>query len=175
MATEQTMWVEPYGRGFAIFGESTKEWKENIKAMGGRGNPRLKAPDGSTRFGWIFPSNKESEVREFVEKANSGELQKMSPQVALGPRSRASAPPKMQYQTLTYRVPLPYVGQGVTLSVPEDLDTMLVVQNILPSKPGVVDVISLKDVSTDQEYTGAVVSGVWEILDFGKDHTLTFH
>lgn len=173
------MVVEPYKKSVAIFGD-TKLWKENIKKMGGRFNGFLKraGPDGPSEPGWLFFDQSQiAEVKQFVDQANAGQIKPLSPQTAAagsGPRTRVATGNKLQYQTISYRVVLPYAGQGVTLTIPDDSERLLVVSTvIIGNQPGTVDIITLKD--GEAEMTGAIVSGVWEILDFGRDHTLTFH
>jgi len=173
------MIVRPYKNSIAVFGD-TKPWKENIKSLGGKFNMYLKpsGPDGPNETGWVLPKGKEQELRKLVDDANSGDIKRMSPTTAAagaGPRARIAAGQKMQYQKITYNVPLPYVGQGVTLTIPNDSESMMSVISISNDRAGgMVDICTLQDVD-GTEYTGAVVSGVWEILDFCKDHTLTFH
>jgi len=179
LAPEQ-MIVRPYNKNsIAVFG-NTKSWKENIKCLGGIFNNFLRpsGPDGPVKPGWVFPKDKEKELREFVEDANAGNIKRMSPSTAAagaGPRARLAAGQKMQYQKITYNVPLPYVGQGVTLTIPDDSESMLSVVGITNDRAGgIVDICTLQG-SAGEKYTGAIVSGVWEILDFCEDHTLTFH
>ena len=173
------MVVLPYKNSIAVFGD-TKPWKENIKSMGGKFNGYLRpsGPDGPKEAGWVLPKDKEQELREFVEDANSGNIKRMSPSTAAsgaGPRARLATGQRLQYQKITYNVPLPYVGQGVTLTIPDDSESMLSVVGITNDRGnGIIDICTLED-AEGVSYTGAVVSGVWEILDFCKDHTLTFH
>ena len=51
-------------KSFVISG-STKEFKEQLMALGGRYNPNLK-----TGPGYFFSNKKEQEVRDFVEEQN---------------------------------------------------------------------------------------------------------
>ncbi len=174
-----------YKESLAIIGD-TKPWKENIKALGGHFNKGLVIENQKTAGWLIFEKGREAEISEFVQWVNSGRIQPLppvdssgraggTPQVQLsGPRARTAIGPRLQYQTITYQVVLPYIGQGAILTTGDgDPEKMLVVTGLMNDRPGVVDVITLKD--GEQIVTGAVVSGVWEILDFGKDHVLTFH
>jgi len=181
------MYVEPYKNSIGIFG-NTKPWKENIKDMGGKFNSKLTGQDGQKMVGWlIFDKERETEIREFVDQANSKQISALPqsgynrggnvPEKAVtatsGARARIATGPRLQYQTITYKVPLPYAGQGVTLTIPNDSERMMSVLTVSFNRQRSVDVITLQDGET--EVTGAVVSGVWEIIDFGKDHSLTFH
>lgn len=57
--------VEYSDKSIAVYG-NTKEIKDQLKAIGGRFNPKLK--DGA---GWIFPKNKESDVRTLLEEQST--------------------------------------------------------------------------------------------------------
>lgn len=54
-------------KSFVVNG-TTKEYKDQLKALGGRYNPNLK-----TGPGYIFSNKKEQEVREFVDKINNND------------------------------------------------------------------------------------------------------
>jgi hypothetical protein len=53
-------------KAILLKGDKTKEFKENIKSLGGKWNSTLK--------GWIFPKTKEPEVRKFIDQVNTGDL-----------------------------------------------------------------------------------------------------
>ena len=57
--------VEYSDKSIAVYG-NTKEIKDQLKAIGGRFNPKLK--DGA---GWIFPKNKESDARTLIEEQST--------------------------------------------------------------------------------------------------------
>ena len=48
-------------RSFVVRGEETKKYKEDLKKLGGRWNPRLKGGAG-----WIFSNKKEKAVNDFI-------------------------------------------------------------------------------------------------------------
>jgi hypothetical protein len=53
-------------KAILLKGDKTKEFKENIKSLGGKWNSTLK--------GWIFPKTKEAEVKKFIDQVNTGDL-----------------------------------------------------------------------------------------------------
>lgn len=54
-------------KSFAVFGKDTKEFKAELKELGGKPNSRLLQPDGETKgWGWIFPNKVKPEVEKFV-------------------------------------------------------------------------------------------------------------
>lgn len=55
---------------FVITGEDTREYKEKIKSLGGKWNARLK----HGLKGWVFPIQKLSEVKQFVENPSSFQI-----------------------------------------------------------------------------------------------------
>lgn len=64
-------------KAFAVKGDNTKAIKDNIKALGGRYNPK---------YGWIFPKSKKAEVQEMLNKLSdknqpSEEAKKLSDKV----------------------------------------------------------------------------------------------
>ena len=57
-------------KAILLKGEKTKEYKENIKAIGGSWNSTLK--------GWIFSKAKEPEVKKLIDQVNSGVVKPIS-------------------------------------------------------------------------------------------------
>ena len=55
---------------FVITGEDTRVYKEQIKSLGGKWNVRLK----NGLKGWVFPIQKLSDVKQFVENPSSFEI-----------------------------------------------------------------------------------------------------
>jgi hypothetical protein len=54
--------IEDYSRySFALYGESTKNYKDQLKALGGKYNPNLKGKPG-----WIFSTICRENVEEFI-------------------------------------------------------------------------------------------------------------
>jgi uncharacterized iron-regulated protein len=51
-------------KALAIFGD-TRPMKDQLKAMGGRFNPKL-SYEGGKRAGWIFSKSKEQEVKSLL-------------------------------------------------------------------------------------------------------------
>lgn len=187
-ATEIPLVVVAYGKGLAVFGD-TKPWKENLKSMGGKYNGSLKpyGQDSPPVPGWIFGKAKEDELNQFVQQALSGQIQptpftgyasgnyagRNQAPAQTGARTRVAAGPSAKFQTIIYKnIALPYVGQGVTLTIPGDSERMLEVTEVY-NNGNMIDVIALRD--GDATVTGAVTAGRWEIIDFGAEHTLTFH
>ena len=54
-------------KSVVVQGDDTRTYKEELKAIGGKYNSNLK-----TGPGWIFPKNKEQEIKDFIEKNKEG-------------------------------------------------------------------------------------------------------
>lgn len=54
-------------KSVVVQGEDTRTYKEELKMIGGKYNANLK-----TGPGWIFPKNKEHEIKDFIEKNKEG-------------------------------------------------------------------------------------------------------
>jgi hypothetical protein len=54
-------------KSVVVQGEDTRKYKEELKNIGGKYNANLK-----TGPGWIFPKNKEHEIKDFIESAKEG-------------------------------------------------------------------------------------------------------
>lgn len=63
-------------KSLVIKGEKTREYKENLKELGGKFNASLKCGAG-----WIFPKTKKTELEYLVAKANEGSLSAKPPRV----------------------------------------------------------------------------------------------
>lgn len=121
MADEEIVWYEPYGKGFALFGDS-KPYTEEIKRSGGRFNYGLRR-GGEISPGWIFTSKSEDKLIDLVDRINSGHVKATTPRRDVsGPsrRTMLSSPivqdvparerkltPKIDYQTVSYKIERP--------------------------------------------------------------------
>lgn len=56
-------------KSLVIKGEKTREYKENLKELGGKFNASLKCGAG-----WIFPKTKKAELEALVAKVDKGEI-----------------------------------------------------------------------------------------------------
>lgn len=170
-AKNDLFWIR-YKNSNAVFG-NTEKWETNLKFMKGRFNPRLRpeGKDGRVVPGWIFHLDRWKEIDNFVNHANSGRIQPMKE--ILGPRERCemkSSRPK--YQKIVYEVALPYIGQTVRLNTQTE-EFLFKVVDVRTSSHGTIDLIHLES-PIKTSAVAVVICGVWEILDYGKKHTLTF-
>lgn len=62
--TSNFLIVDYSEKALAVFGD-TKAIKDELKALGGRFNPKL-SHEGNKRAGWIFSKNKENELRDLL-------------------------------------------------------------------------------------------------------------
>lgn len=68
MSTNDTLILETYGRGLAVFGD-TKPYNKEFKEMGARFNPSL-TRDGSKVPGWVVSKAGEQAARDFIDSVN---------------------------------------------------------------------------------------------------------
>jgi hypothetical protein len=61
-------------KSLVIKGEKTREYKENLKELGGKFNSSLKCGAG-----WVFPKTKKAELEALIQKADSGSLKAAEP------------------------------------------------------------------------------------------------
>ena len=55
-------------KSIAVYGD-TKPWASNLRSLGGKFNGNLRG-----RPGWIFPRSRESELMQFIDQVNSGQV-----------------------------------------------------------------------------------------------------
>lgn len=66
--------VDYTDKSFVVKGDKTKEYRENLKASGGKWNSSLKCGAG-----WIFPKDKKADLQKLVDKVNNGQLKALQP------------------------------------------------------------------------------------------------
>lgn len=89
MATIELIDYSP--ASFVLFGDGTKAFKEELKAVGGKWNGRLRDPrdeTGNTPLtGWIFSQKRRGDVEDLLNKIQTGEVQ---PSPVEAPTQRAA-------------------------------------------------------------------------------------
>ena len=62
--------IENYSdKSFVIRGDSTREYKESLKALGGKWNSRLTDKENGSKFGaWLFWTEKRPEIERWLEQ-----------------------------------------------------------------------------------------------------------
>ena len=55
-------------KSFVVRGDSTREFRGSLKALGGKWNSRLRDKEGNTFGAWLFWKEKEKEVKAWLEK-----------------------------------------------------------------------------------------------------------
>lgn len=145
-------------KSFAVFGD-TKPWKNNLKQLGGKYNRNLQG-----KIGYIFSKTREEAVKLFVTQANNGLVQQLPDE-----KKYPSMPP-CEHQTISYKVPLPKLGQKVT----DDINGTIYTVTTLHREDPFVDSIVLQD-QTGKEWNAVIVCGVWKIPKLNTFHTLSFN
>jgi hypothetical protein len=164
-------------RSIAVIGD-TKEYKEQLRELGGKYNPGLTVNDQRVA-GWIFSKKQQDKVEEFlglsdgVEEAptKSAKLtpKAKTPAKSTKPHIRPVANPvDDKYQSVSYRVFKPFKGQEIFLytypdddlkSSPEATDAKVL--RVYPNSDGI---ITKMDVSYGDDKAVAIISdGQWSL------------
>ena len=171
--------VENYSdKSFVVKGESTKTYSNELKNLGGRFNRNL-----SVGAGWVFPNKNKDAVTEFVNKANSGQVDKTVPSlpsssngntnVGEGGLNIPTVPQQVaeqNYQVVKFKIFKPKEGMKVTLKVNGSV------------MEGVAKKVETHDNVTDTVYVdfsgktslAVICRGKWQIFGLFDDHTLFF-
>lgn len=64
---------------FVVVGDS-KPYRSHLKEAGGEWNKNLRTPDGRTLRAWIFPLDRQDQVKNLIERINRGEVERDKPQ-----------------------------------------------------------------------------------------------
>ena len=131
---------------FVVYGD-TKKWKETLKELGGRYNGNLKnMPPGIENKGWVFSKKHLEKVEAFV-----GQIGPMVEGVNTD-----------EFQTLTYVVKIPQIGQTITIDNDEYT---------------IDDVNETCDQFTfnNGECESRVVNGVWALVTTDERYELLTH
>ena len=84
----------------------------------------------------------------------------------------------LQYQIVMYTVPLPSVGQRVTLTVGENVVEYVVsnIESVTPPFDSILIAPVNNEQDQEQQMSRAVLAkGKWQICGLQDDHTITFH
>ena len=171
---------------FAVRGE-TFPYKDDLKALGGAWSPHLKGGAG-----WIFPDRARTEVEKFVkskrgvptkkslspsrtvaaaaaaaEPSSSSSSRFKKPVAAVSPSFRGSN--RKEYQTITYTVEVPHMGQKVKIA--DDEETVYEVIFVNDKPP--FDFAIIKD-DDGNEYNLHVLQGEWVILNDSNSTDVIF-
>lgn len=184
---------------FVVSG-ATKEYKEQLMALGGKYNPNLK-----TGPGYIFSNKKEQEVRDFIDNPTNKSLDSDmlsikqnnkkdilsidSPLIKknttiksplLSTKSSISYPNRfvgsdgLQYQIIIETCPLPYLNQKVTVKY-NDNSFDGIVSNINDGSPINDIILTYQENEVDKQTRAIIINGKWQIYLLDVNHELIFH
>ena len=156
-------------KSFAVYGE-TKQFKDTLKALGGRFNRYLKI-DGDSKIGWIFPNSRKEVVVEFVMKANNGETDFEIPSTEAGDLPTIDKPVNnKKYQYVKYKVYRPNDNQIVQLKVEGTTKEGKVIRTETHN-----DIVDTVYIDFDGQTTLAkICNGKWEIFGYNVNHFIYF-
>ena len=157
-------------KSFVVYGSKTRDYKENLKELGGRFNSRLKQqseyPGGP---GWIFAESKREEVETFINSIGNYNTNMMQGNDII-PTHYQNSSTKSKYQTVKWRVFRPDVGMQVKINVGTNVKNGKVSR--VENNDGVVDTVYI---NLDNGTTKAViVNGMWQIHAYLPDHKIYF-
>lgn len=191
------------GKSFVVSG-LTKEFKEQLMALGGRYNPHL-----TTGPGYIFSNKKEQEVTDFVEEQNKllghkdGLINKdillinqtnkivkspiktpstvkmiksplPSTNSVLNYPNRFVGSDGLSYQIIIQTCPLPYVNQKVAVQYTDD-GFDCIVSNINDGSPINDITLTYQENNIDKQTRALILNGKWQIYLLESNHELIFY
>lgn len=166
--------VDYSDKSFAVYGEGTRDIKEQIKSLNGKFNRNLKSvEDFEGGMGWVVSKKYEEELNELVGKYNSGEMNFSLPdttgEFAL-PSTNLPLKNNSTYQYVKYKVYKPQVGMNVKLTS-GTTEMVGEVVEVLSSK----NVVDTAIIQFDNDKAKAVIcNGSWQLFGSPHSHTLYF-
>lgn len=179
------MELSAYGKGYAVFG-NTKDYKDDLKALGGRFNGNL-----GGRPGWIFGSKVLTQLQEFVDQVNSGtesstipapnihtKVSQIVPQTRTKPITIPTtvtypnvftAADGKQYQLVMHTVNYPVEGENVTVNFSQGMMPCTITSVIQSSGHFIVT-----DIKSGTTFDVKLVNGQWQIPSVAEPHSLSF-
>jgi len=155
-------------KSFAVYGD-TKEFKDTLKALGGKFNRYLKI-EGETRNGWIYPKSKQEQVVEFVMKANAGETDYELPASNTTDLPTVNPMKNQRFQYVKYKVYRPREGQKVQLKASGKTVDGEIVK--LETHNDIVDTLYID--FEGQTSMAVIARGKWQIWGYNVSHSLFF-
>ena len=178
-------------KSFVISG-STKEFKEQLMALGGRYNPKLK-----TGPGFIFSNKKEQEVKDFLNNnnnnnndndnnydilaTNKGKITNTKIKSALPSTNSSFNYPNrfigsdgLSYQIIITTCPLPYLDQKVTVKY-TDSSFDSVISNVNNSSPVNDIILTYQENDISKQTRAIILNGKWQVYLLDIEHELIFH
>lgn len=158
-------------KSFGIYGK-TKDFKDSLKALGGRFNKYLKI-DGKTLPGWIFSKQNQEAVMEFVMKVNSGEVvhtESLPTESNFVTELPTVNTRDTKYQFVKFKIYKPSTGQKIQLKV--DGKTM---EGKVVKIETHNDIVDTAYVEFDGNTSLAVICrGKWTIFGYNVNHSIYF-
>ena len=175
-------------KSFVVSG-TTKEFKTQLMALGGKYNPHLK-----TGPGYVFTNDKEQQVRDFIDNPdklpteNKDILSKsfiIKPKIKSPLQSTSSVlnyPNRfvgsdgLSYQIIILTCPLPYLNQKVTVKS-SDNSFDAVVSSVNDSTNDVTNdiILTYEEDNIPKQTRAIILNGKWQIYLFDVNHELIFH
>jgi len=176
-------------KSFTVSG-STKEYKDQLMALGGRYNPHLK-----TGPGYVFSNNKKEEVINFINNSTNSFIEKKdikvlpTPIYPVKPKMKSSlqsttstleypnrftGSDNLQYQIIILTCPLPYLNQRITVKY-TDGSFDGVVSSINDGSPVNDIVISYEEENTIKQTRAVILNEKWQIYLLDVNHEVIFH
>ena len=187
---------------FVVSGEATKEFKEQLMALGGKYNRNL-----TTGPGYIFPNKKEQEVRNFINKHNESfgadillprdnssdilTINKTIKSPSTNNKTIKSSLPstsssieypnrfvssnELLYQIIIETCPLPYITQKITVKSSE-FNYDCIVSTINDGSPVNDIILTYIEDDTNKEARAIILKGRWQLFNaINEIHELIFH
>ena len=161
-------------KSFAVYGE-TKKYKDSLKNLGGKFNKNLKLGD-DVAAGWIFSKKSLEKVMEFVQKANSGEVNVVSSELPSTSSSSTSLPTvtvpqnNSSFQFVKFKIYKPSQGQHVNLKV----DGKVIEGRIIKVETH-NDIVDTVYIDFDGKTSLAmIINGNWQLNGYFVKHFLFF-
>ena len=164
--------LEYTDKSFVVNGD-TKPFKENLMALGGRYNPRLKGGPG-----FVFSNNKINDVKDFINNSSVPISDSKIPNTKLTPTpSKINYPNRFvggdgnNYQIIIHTCPLPALDQKVTLKT---LDNSYEYNVYKINSEAIVNDIDLIHHTSSAISRAVIINGEWKIFGMIEDHELIF-
>lgn len=163
-------------KSFVVIGEETRKHINSLKALGGKFNPNLTDSEGNKFAGWIFSNKKKEEVEKFLVEVKEGTSLVMKPSSKLPIVAKTpSRIEKPQYQTVTYKVLIPKVGQSATITIGSDILKLKVALVESSRNNGIFDTVYVsEDATTNEMSLLKIVNGDWKVIGILEESDVVF-
>ena len=161
-------------KSFVVYGE-TKKYKDSLKNLKGKFNKNLTINDEKIE-GWIFSKTHLEKVMEFVQKANSGEVNVASSELPSTSSGSTSLPTvtvpqnNSSFQFVKFKIYKPSQGQHVNLKV----DGKVIEGRIIKVETH-NDIVDTVYIDFNGSTSVAMICGQsWKIFGYNVSHSIFF-